>query len=157
MIVTMHALSTMHCNIVTEIRLAGETGYDGFEMMETKLLRYLDQGFEARSLTSLLRKYKIKPVTINALKSIERVKAAEKKRMLAECERLCKAAAIIGCPTIQLVPFCGLEGKPYKEVLRLTAKNISEIADIGDATQNPVSTRANRLVANSLPSGKASN
>jgi len=59
MIVTMHGLSTMHCNVVTEIRMASETGYEGIEFVETKLLRYLDQGFKAEDLNPLLKKYNI--------------------------------------------------------------------------------------------------
>jgi len=30
-----------------------------------------------------------------------------------------------------LVPFCGLKGRPWKEVLKLTARNVADIADIG--------------------------
>jgi len=32
------------------------------------------------------------------------------------------------------VPFCGLEGKPWEEVLELTARNVADIADIGKKT-----------------------
>ncbi len=47
---------------------------------------------------------------------------------MAEAERLCATAEVIGCPTIQLVPFCGLEGRLWKEILELTAKNVADIA-----------------------------
>ena len=50
---------------------------------------------------------------------------------MAEAERLCAVAHVIGCPTIQLVPSCGLEGREWEEVLELTARNIADIADIG--------------------------
>jgi len=131
MIITMHGLSTMHCNIQTDIRLAKETGYDALEIVEIKLLRYLDCGFKAEDLAQLFKKYSIRPVCINALKNIERVKPKERKELLAEAERLCKAAEVLGCQTIQLVPFCGLKGRLWKEVLKLTAKNAADIADIG--------------------------
>ncbi|MFQ5856639.1 MAG: sugar phosphate isomerase/epimerase family protein [Anaerolineae bacterium] len=131
MIITMHGLSTMHCNVRTEIRLAGETGYDALEIIESKLLRYLDQGFEAKDLVPLFEKYSIRPVCINALKDIERVEPREREQLMAEAERLCAAAEAIGCPTIQLVPFCRLEGRPWDEVLHLTAQNVADIADIG--------------------------
>ena len=44
---------------------------------------------------------------INALKNIERIKSSEKEALLSEAEILCRAARDIGCPVIQLVPFCG--------------------------------------------------
>ena len=130
-IVTMHGLSTMHCNVVTEIRLARETGYDGLEIIESKLLRYLDQGFKAEELIPLFKKYDIRPICINALKDIERVEEIPRKQLMADAERLSAAAGAIGCPTVQLVPFCGLEGRPWCEVLELTARNVRDIADIG--------------------------
>ena len=131
MIITMHGLSTMHCNVATEIRIAGQTGYDALEIVETKLLRYLAQGFPAESLVPIFRKYRVRPAVINALKSIERIEPKEHNQLFEEAERLCEAARDIGCPTIQLVPFCGLEGRPYLEILKLTAKNVADIAALG--------------------------
>ena len=131
MIITMHGLSTMHSNMRTDIRIAGKIGYDGLEMVESKLLRYLDLGFKAKELVPLFEAHSVRPVCINALKSVERVEPTERKALLAEAERLCAAAQVLGCPTIQLVPFCGLAGRPWAEVLKLTAQNVADIADIG--------------------------
>jgi len=131
MIITMHGLSTMHSNIKTDIRIARESGFEALEIIESKLLRYLDLGFKAEELIPLFKKYSIKPVCINALKDIERIEAGEHAELLQEAESLCRAAHTIECPTIQLVPFCGLESRPWPEVLELTSKNIAEIADIG--------------------------
>jgi len=131
MIITMHGLSTMHSNIKTDIRIARESGFEGLEIVESKLLRYLDLGFKTEELIPLFKKYSIKPVCINALKDIERIEPIEHLKLIQEAERLCQAAHIIKCPTIQLVPFCGLEDRPWSEVLELTSKNIAEIADIG--------------------------
>lgn len=131
MIVTMHGLTTMHCNLKTDIRIARETGYEALEVIESKLLRYLDCGFTANELVPLFQEHSIRPVCFNALKDIERVEPKARTQLLAEAERLCTAAGILKCPTIQLVPFCGLKGRPWKEVLKLTAKNVADIADIG--------------------------
>lgn len=131
MIITMHGLSTMHCNLKTDIRIASECGFEALEITDSKLVRYLDCGFGLEDMVLLFNKYKIKPVCINALKHIERVQPDEYIELIDEAERLIVAAHTIKCPTIQLVPFCGLEGRPWKEVLKLTAKNISVIADMG--------------------------
>lgn len=131
MIVAMHGLTTMHCNVRTDIRLARESGYEALEIIDAKLLRYLDRGFEAKDLNPLFERYSIRPICINALKNIERVEPKEREALLAEAQRLCIAAHEIRCPTIQLVPFCGLEGRSWTDVVRLTAANIADIADIG--------------------------
>ena len=131
MIITMHGLATMYSNMKTDIRIARETGFEALEILESKLLRYLDIGLELNELDSLFKKYSIKPVCINALKNIERVKSKEREELLKEAERLCWAAKFLGCPTIQIVPFCGLEGKSWAEILKLTSENIADIADIG--------------------------
>lgn len=131
MIITLHGLSTMHCNALTDIRLARDCGFDGYEITEGKLLRFLDQGLGEKDLLAAFNKYDIRPVCINALKDIERVQPEARAQLMREAERLCAAAEAVGFPTVQLVPFCGLEGRPYPEVLELTARNVAEIADIG--------------------------
>jgi sugar phosphate isomerase/epimerase len=131
MIITMHGLSTMHSNARTDIRIARDAGFDGYEIIETKLLRFLDQGFKAEELLPLLERYQIKPVCINALKDIERIEPVSREALMNEARRLCEAAEVLRFPTIQLVPFCGLQGRPWEEVLELTAQNVGDIADIG--------------------------
>lgn len=131
MIITMHGISTMHSNIKTDIRIARESGFEALEIVASKLLRFLDLGFKAEELIPLFKKHSIKPVCINTLKDIERIEPNKHTELLQEAERLCQVAHIIKCPTVQLVPLCGLEGKPWSEVLEITSKNIAEIADIG--------------------------
>ena len=38
---------------------------------------------------------------------------------------------MIGFPTVQLVPFYRMAGRPWGEILEMTARNIADIADIG--------------------------
>jgi len=130
LILTMHGLTTMHCNIKTEIRIANEAGYQALEIIADKLLRYLDTGFTAEELLPVFKSYGIIPVCINALKDIESLDRKEHNKLLWECERLCIAAEILGCHVIQLVAFDGLFGRPWKEIRELTAKNIAKLADI---------------------------
>ena len=126
----MHSLATMHSNVVTEIRLARETGYDGIEFFWPKLERYLEQGYTEVELASHLKKHNLQPTCINALLSIER-QGEDRKRLLEEAERLCTTAAALGCPVLQVVPFNGLSHLPYDQSLELIIKNIRDLADIG--------------------------
>ncbi|NLG28208.1 MAG: sugar phosphate isomerase/epimerase, partial [Chloroflexi bacterium] len=131
MILTMHGLSTMHNNLRSDIRLAGETGYEAIEILASKLLRYLDQGYRAEDLRPLLREHGVRAVCINALANVERASERGRRTLLAEARRLCVAAEALSCPTIQLVPLTGLAGRPWCEVLEQTARNVAAIADIG--------------------------
>ena len=131
MIITLHGISVMHSNIITQIRVAEECGFGGIELVEAHLLRYLATGRDITDIARLLQKKGIKAVCINALKNVEVQAPADKKELLINCRILCKAAKAMQCPTIQLVPFCALEGRPASEILQLTAMNIKEIADIG--------------------------
>lgn len=133
LILTMHGLTTMHCNIRTEIRIAKEAGYQALEIIADKLLRYLDTGFTAGELVPVFKSFGIDPVCINALKDIESLDQKEHNKLLWECERLCAAAEIIGCHVLQIVPFNGLSGRPWKEIRDLTAGNIAKLADIASA------------------------
>lgn len=131
MIITLHGLSTMHCNIKTEIRMAKEFGFGGIEIVESKLLRYIEARQDLSELRQLLDESGIQPVCINALKNVEVQSGAERNAMLKQAEILCQSAKILGCSTIQLVSFCSLDGRPISEILLLTSLNIQKIADIG--------------------------
>ncbi len=131
MISTLHAIATFHANVRTDIRIAHEAGYCGYEILETKLLRYLDQGYQAEDLLPLFVRYQVQPVCINGLKDVESIAPDEHRQLIAEAERLCQAAETLHFPTLQLVCFDRLKGRPWAEVLEITAGNVAEIADIG--------------------------
>lgn len=131
MILTLNALTTMHCNIKTDIRIAKEAGYDALEIVVSKLLRYLDCGFKAEDLIPVFETHSIRPVSFVTMKDIECVDPKGREDLLAEAERLSTIAEILKCPTIELIAFCGLEERPWEEVLKLTARNVADIADIG--------------------------
>ena len=131
MIIALHGLSTMHCNIVTEIRLARELGFGGIELVADKLLRFMEHEGSLKDFKALMDEAKIVPVCINAIKDVEVQSAKERNMMLNQAEVLTNAASIIGCPTLQLVPFCSLDGRDLDDVLMLTAANIKQIAQIG--------------------------
>jgi len=130
-ILTLHGLSTMHCNLATDIRIAKETGYEALEIVVDKLLRYLDQGYAADELNPIFRSNSIRPVVINALHFVDRVDPVEREQLLSEGERLCAAAEAIGCQTIQLTFSQRHEGKPWPEVRKLVGRSLADVADIG--------------------------
>jgi sugar phosphate isomerase/epimerase len=133
MIATLHGQTTLYSNINTDIRIAKETGYQAVELHTDKLLRYLDAGYSAEDLRATLKKHGIVPACIDILGAVERSAPAERRRLMEEARRLCEVADTIGCPTIQLNAFCMLAHRPWEEILKLTAANIADIADMGQA------------------------
>lgn len=131
MILALHGQTTFHNNLANDIRLAQEAGFEALEIITEKLLRYLDLGLKVEDLAAIFEKHGIRPACIDILGDIERIEPKAHKQMLQEAERLCAAAKTLGCPTIQINPFCGLAGRPWDEIIRLTAQNMAEIADIG--------------------------
>ena len=54
MLLGLHTGSIMHTNVVTDIRIAREAGYDAIEIYIPKLVRYLDAGYQAEELLPAL-------------------------------------------------------------------------------------------------------
>ena len=50
MYLALHGCSIMHTNLVTDIEVAKEAGYDALEIWVPKLERYLDVGYDVEEL-----------------------------------------------------------------------------------------------------------
>lgn len=137
MIVALHTLSTRHCTLLTDIRIAKETGYEGIEIVGDKLRRYLATGHRLDRLLPLFEG--LPPVGLGYIQDIERQGPEEYAALLHECEAVCSLAEQIGGPMVQLLtgpldpsgPYQGIGDRPWPEVRALTAKNLKAIGDIG--------------------------
>lgn len=141
MIIAHNSSVTMHCNLLTDIRIARETGYDGMEIWGSKLYRYLDQGYSVESLRDQLGDLQV--VGVGYVQDVERQEPDAYETMLQECERMCSVAAALGCQQVELLSgprypiidekapgYRGLTGRPWPEIRELTARNIGVLADI---------------------------
>jgi sugar phosphate isomerase/epimerase len=129
----LHALTTMHCNCLTEVRIARDLGYEGIEFSVGQFQRYLVNGGQAAALRAACVQANTPAVCLNALVHADRQQPAERQALLEECEQLSAASAALGCPTIQLVFLMELAEYPWPEVRQLTARNAAALADIGRA------------------------
>ncbi len=132
MIKALHGISTHYCNVITETRIAAETGYDGLEFLHYKLLRYLDNGGSTATLKKLVHGYGLQTACLNALIDIERYRDGEKQALLAEATRLTRIAAELECPTIQILAQHGIDHLPQPQIMDIMTENISAIAEIGE-------------------------
>ncbi|ORM71084.1 sugar phosphate isomerase/epimerase family protein [Pantoea rwandensis] len=131
MIKALHGISTHYCNVMTEARIASETGFDGIEFLSHKVLRYLDNGGTTAALRKQVERYGLKAACLNALMHIERHEGKEKEEMLAEALRLTQIAAELDCPTIQILALTGIDHMQQPRIMDIMTENSSAIADIG--------------------------
>ncbi len=128
---SLHTKTIYRSNLISDIRIAKEAGYDAVEMVGTKIMNFLEAGYTSADAKALLDKYDMKMVSIVDIAHVERTDAESVKRMCYEAEVFSKFAKDVGCKHIQLVPLCAHEGKAWNEVKRLTASSVNQVLDIG--------------------------
>ena len=128
MLLGLHTGTIMHTNLMTDIRVARETGYDAIEFTVPKLLRYLDAGYRAEEILPSLGSLCV--ALINSFLHIERQDPEARREMRAQCERLCTVAQTLDCPALQVVALNGLRGEPWPEIRSKVGRSLAELADI---------------------------
>jgi sugar phosphate isomerase/epimerase len=131
MIYALHGLTVRYSNIISDIRLAKEAGYDALELHTDKLNRYIASGLGAEYLAEKLEEHGILASGIDIIGGVETQDAKAFTVLLGKTKLLCEFANVIGCKTIQLNAFSELEQHTELEQIKLTAKNISQICNIG--------------------------
>lgn len=127
----MHGMCSLHSNVMTDIRLASEVGYQGLEIHTEKLWRFIDAGFTAQDLKAKLDKHGLFPSAIDIIGGVEATQKSQQSKLWKQTEILCEFAQKIGAPTIQLNAFEELNGLSLANNIQITADNIRSIADIG--------------------------
>lgn len=137
MILALHGLSTRHCPLLTDFKIARETGYDAIEIVGSKLYRYLEHGYKLEQLKPLL--HETPAVGLGFIRDIERQGAQAQAALFQETEKICALAAELGQPMVQLITgphdpdseYRPLEGIPWHAARRRVAENLAGIGDIG--------------------------
>jgi len=124
----MHAGCIMYTNVLTDIRIAREVGYDAIELWIPKLERYLDQGYPVEDLRKAMGPLKVN--MLNCLMPIEIQEPQARKQLLNRCERLCQVAQGLNCKTLQAVVLNELIGEDWPSQRKKIAASLRELADI---------------------------
>lgn len=128
MLLGLHGCSIMHTNLLTEIRVAKDAGYDAIDLRISKLERYLDVGYRAEELLPALGG--LQPAALSSLDGIECQEPEARRELCRRCERLSMVAGAIHCPVIQVIALDGLKGEPWPEMRTKVARSLAELADI---------------------------
>ena len=108
MILTLHGQVTLHANVLSDVRIAKEAGYQALEVHTDKLIRFLDAGRTATELRDALDEFGIRASAIDIIGDIEATDGESRTSLFAATERLCAVAVTIGAPTIQVNAFSAL-------------------------------------------------
>ncbi len=128
MLLGLHTGSILYTNVLTDVRVAREAGYDAIEIVIPKLVRYLDAGYRPDDLLAALGPLRL--AMINSFLHIERQEPDFRRGLLAECERLCAVAQSLSCRALQVVALNALRGMPWPEMRACLARSLAELADI---------------------------
>ncbi|KAA8815784.1 sugar phosphate isomerase/epimerase [Bifidobacterium callitrichos] len=147
--ITMNQTVTFFGNVQTDVRLAKEAGYDGIDLQDPKLYRYLDKGFSPESLLPFFEGIEVSD--IGSIQNIEREGDAAED-LMNEVRRMSELASLFGAKYIQLCTgpghwdvcndfaagrlkaddprYRGFLGRDEKEMIDVTAANVRRAADI---------------------------
>ena len=147
--ISMNSTATKYCNLVQEIKIAKELGFEGVEIVIEKIYSFLEAGYDEKELLSLLEGLQV--VSIGAMQNIER-QGADYDVFMKEMKRACELGEKIGTKMIQLCTgpgdvntvrdfyggkltdsdprYRGLLGASEDELIEKTAANVAAAADL---------------------------
>src|SRR5688572_19026237 len=97
--IALNGATTMHADLLTDIKAASAAGFDLLEIWSAKLYEYLKENTPA-DLKAALSEGNLQPYSINSIEHITFRSADDYQGIKAECEALSKIAGEIGCPYI---------------------------------------------------------
>ncbi len=129
--ISLHAASILHTNVVTDVRIARDVGYDGIEMWIPKLTRYLDAGFTVDQLAATLGPLQV--TMLDVLLPLESTEPETRCRLVAECELMTAVASQLGCAALQAVALDGFPADDWPAQRDILVESLTELSDIASA------------------------
>ena len=118
----------MQSNLMSDIRLAREVGFEEMELQTSKMESFFAAGFTVEDLVSALDGF---PVTMmDALYPFEPDDPAVRRQLREKCEKYSSWAKAVNCKTLQAVALNGLKHYDWHEQRRKLADALRELADI---------------------------
>lgn len=129
--IALNGATTMHADLQTDIKAAGEAGFELLEIWAAKLREFL-KTHSSNDLKNLLNEAGLKPYSINSIEHITFRNEEDYEKIKAECEELSQIAGEINCPYIVVVPGKLPENATKQEILDKSVKVLNELADIAE-------------------------
>jgi len=130
--IALNGATTMHADLVTDIRAASSAEYELLEIWSAKLYKYLESG-TASELKDLLSEHELEPHSINSIEHITFRSPEDYSKIKEECAALSSIASEIGCPYIVVVPGkLPSYGATKDQVIEESVRVLNELADISE-------------------------
>lgn len=126
--IALNGATTMHADLITDIKAASTAGYDLLEIWSAKLYKFLESHTPA-DLKIFLAEHKLQPYSINSIEHVTFRTPEEYAAIKAECETLSRIAGEIGCPYIVVVPGLLPENASEQQVIDESVRILNELAD----------------------------
>ena len=127
--IALNGATTMHADLETDIKAAGQAGYDLVELWASKLRTYLATHSVA-DLKSLLTENNVEAYSINSIEHITFRKPEDYESIKAQCGELSAIAGELACPYIVVVPGKLPDGATKEEIIDESVCVLNELADI---------------------------
>ena len=121
----------MYADLETDIRAAGQAGYDLVELWASKLRTYL-AAHSVADLKALLTEYKVEAYSINSIEHITFRTPEDSQSIKAQCRELSAIAGDLACRYIVVVPGKLPDGATKEEIIEESVRVLNELADIAE-------------------------
>lgn len=128
MLLGFNGATTMTSPFETDVRIAGEAGYDVLEITATKLDKFLESHSIADA-RKLIDAAKLKTHAINSIEKINFRDDAGRAQVLARTRQLAEYARTLSCPWLVAVPGPAPAGTKWTDVRDNTAAALREMCD----------------------------
>jgi len=91
-------------DLLTDIQVAQEAGYEALEIRDAKLAAYLKGGGALYTLRRTLSDFGVEAVSLNALEQSTLATGEVRAEVLRRCRTMCEWAAGLACPYVVAVP-----------------------------------------------------
>lgn len=129
--IALNGATTMHADLITDIKAASAAGFDLLEIWSAKLYEYLKTNTPS-DLKAALAEHGLVPYSINSIEHITFRTSEDYAAIKAECETLSKIAGEIGCPYVVVVPGLMPENGTKEQVIEESVRVLNELADISE-------------------------
>ena len=127
----LNGATTMHADLVTDIKAASAAGFELLEIWVRKLREYLKTNTPA-DLKKLLAENNLAPYSINSIEHITFRTPEDYEKIRAECEELSAIAGEIGCPYVVVVPGKLPENATKDAIIDESVRVLNELGDIAE-------------------------
>lgn len=127
----LNGATTMHADLVTDIRAAGAAGFDYLEIWASKLREYLKTD-STGDLRAIFNENRVEPYSINSIEHITFRTPEDYKSIKDECLELAKIAGELSCPYIVVVPGKLPADATKEQIIDESVNVLNELADIAE-------------------------